>query len=184
MQVIKYDHETTFEDDFSHNKKGNRIKEGNICDKRLKSNCQVEGEDSVATTMQGAQGRSSKLYIIGDYLFCNAKIVSNRVQTKCRNSRQCRRYAYLEPQTLKVIKFTGEHFCIRDPDLKFQIQMENEMKELAAASAQGSKAKFREIYDTVCKKNPTAASRITFSRIYKSMVGWWRQANSNTNNQM
>ena len=182
MQVIKYDHETTFEDEFSHNKKGNRNKKGNVYDKRLKSNCPVKGEDSVATIMQGAQGRSSKLYIIGDYLFCNAKIVSNRVQTRCRNSQQCRRYAYLEPQTLKVIKFTGEHICIRDPDLKCQIQMENEMKELAAASAQGSKTKFREIYDTVCKKNPTAASRITFSRMYRSMAGWWRQANSKSNN--
>merc|ERR1719414_760641 len=59
-EEIKYDHETTFEDDFSHNKKGNRIKKGTVYDKRLKSNCQVEGEDSVATTMQGAQGRRSK----------------------------------------------------------------------------------------------------------------------------
>ena len=179
-QVINYD--TSFEDAPSQTKIGNRLRKRKVHDRRLKSNCPMVGEGSVATTIQGHQGRRSTLYIIGDYLYCHPKFVSNKVRTRCRNSKKCRRYAYLEPKTLKVIKFTGEHICISDPELKFQIQMESEMKELAAASPQGSKAKFREIYDTVCKKNPTAASRITFSRMYKAMDGRWRQANSSTIN--
>ena len=180
MQVI--DNEKSFEEARSQTKIGKRPRKRKVHDKRLKRSCPVEGEGSVATIIQGHQGRRSTLYIIGDYLFCHPKFASNKVRTRCHNSKQCRRYAYLEPKTLKVIKFTGEHICISDPELKFQIQMESEMKELAAASPQGSKAKFREIYDTVCKKNPTAASRITFSRMYKAMDGRWRQANSSTIN--
>ena len=178
MQVIDY--EKSFEDAPSQTKIGNQFREGKVHDKKLKSNCPVEIEGSVATTMQGTMGKRSTLFIIGDYLYCNPKFISNKLKTRCRN--KCRRYAYLEPKTLKVIKFTGEHICISDPELKFQIQMESEMKDLAAASPQGSKAKFREIYDNVCKKNPTAASRITFSRMYKAMHGRWRQANSSTIN--
>ena len=148
-------------------------------DGKFKNTSPVEGEGSVATTMHGTMGRYGKstMYIIGDYLYCHGKFVSDKVKTRCRNSKQCRRYAYLEPETLKVIKFTGEHICIKDPDLKFQIQMESKMKKLAEASG-GSKAGFREIYDTVCKMNPDVSSRITFSRMYKAMDNRWRRVNS------
>ena len=182
MQVIKSDYVESVEDAISQNKKVNKqekIKAYHRKDRRFKHSSPVEGEDSVATAMQGTMGRRSTLYIIGDYLYCHAKFVSNMVRTRCRNSKQCRRYAYLEPETLKVIKFTGEHICIKDPDLKFQIQMESEMKNLAEASS-GSKASFREIYDTVCKMNPVVASRITFSRMYKAMDIRWRRVNSTT----
>lgn len=171
MQVITSDYVESVEDAFSQNKKGNKRKKI-----RRIINSPIEGEGSVATTMQGTMGRRSTLFIIGDYLFCNGVLQCNKVKTRCRNS-NCRRRAYLEPETLEVIKFTGEHICIRDPDLKFQIQMESEMKNLAEASV-GSKASFREIYDTVCKKNPAVASRITFSRMYKAMDNRFRQANS------
>ena len=173
MQVITSDYVESVEDAFSQNKKGNKRKKI-----RRIINSPIEGEGSVATTMQGTMGRRSTLFIIGDYLFCNGVLQCNKVKTRCRNS-NCRRRAYLEPETLEVIKFTGEHICIRDPDLKFQIQMESEMKNLAEASV-GSKASYRKIYDTVCKKNPAVASRITFSRIYKAMDNRWRQANSTT----
>ena len=169
MQVIKSDYVESVA--FSQNKKGNKREKI-----RRIINSSTEGEGSIATTMQGTMGRRSTLFIIGDYLFCNGVLQCNKVKTRCRNS-NCRRRAYLEPETLEVIKFTGEHICVKDPDLKFQIQMESEMKNLAEASV-GSKASFREIYDTVCKKNPAVASRITFSRMYKAMDGRWRQANS------
>ena len=176
------DHEKSFADAPSQTKRGDIPRKVKAHDKRLKSNCPVEIEGSVATTMQGTMGRRSTLFIIGDYLYCNPKFIANKVKTRCRN--KCRRYAYMEPKTLRVIKLTGEHICILDPDLKFQIQMESEMKDLAAACTQGSKAKFKEIYDTVCNKNPAAASRITFSRMYKAMDGRWRQANPSTINKM
>ena len=175
MQVIKSDYVESVEDAYSHNKhrkrKARRTKE-----RRHLNNSPMDG--SIATPMQGSMGRRSTLFIIGDYLYCHGKLQANKVKTRCRNS-NCRRRAYLEPETLEVIKFTGEHICIRDPDLKFQIQMESEMKNLAEASV-GSKASFREIYDTVCKKNPAVALRITFSRMYKAMDNRWRQANSTT----
>ena len=177
MQVIKSDYVESVEDAYSHNKhrkrKARRTKE-----RRHLNNSPIEG--SIATPMQGSMGRRSTLYIIGDYLYCNGVLQSNKVKTRCRNSRQCRRYAYLEPETLRVIKFTGEHICIKDTDLKYQIQMESEMKELAESSVQGSKASFRKIYTSVCMKNPTVASRITFSRMYKAMDNRWRLANAST----
>ena len=175
MQVITSDYVESVEDAFPQNKKGNKRKKRKAREIRC---IPIEGEGSVATTMQGTMGRRSTLFIIGDYLFCNGVLQCNKVKTRCRNS-NCRRRAYLEPETLEVIKFTGEHICIRDPDLKFQIQMESEMKNLTEASV-GSKASYREIYNTVCKKNPAVASRITFSRIYKAMDNRWRQANSTT----
>ena len=134
---------------------------------------------SVAQTMQGSRGRKSTLYIIGDYLYCNGVLQANKVKMRCRNSKNCRSYAYLEPETLQVIRFSREHTCVKDPYLKLQIQMESEMKNLAEASV-GSKASFREIYDAVCERNPAVASRLTFSRMYKTMDGRWRQANSTT----
>ena len=155
-----------------------RIKPCGKEDARFRYSDPVEGEGSVATTMQGTVGSWSTLYIIGDYLYCNGSIRQDQVRTRCRYSKKCRRYAYLEAETLKVIKFTGEHSCLKDPDLRFQIQMESEMKERAVASAQASKASFREIYDTVCKKNPRVASRIAFPRMYKTMDLRWRRANS------
>ena len=183
-EVNKSDFVESVEDSFSESKKENKHKKMQPYhgkDGRFKNSTPIEGEGSIATTMHGPMGRygRSTLYIIGDYLYCHGKWVSDKVKTRCRNSKQCRRYAYLDPETLKVIKFTGgEHVCIRDPDLKFQIQMENEMKERARASAKGSKASFRKIYDTVCKKNTAVASRITFSRMYKAMDSNWRHANS------
>ena len=156
--------------------------------RKLRADCNRGKEDqiedplvgSVARTMQGSRGIKSTLYIIGDYLYCNGVLQSNKVKMRCRNSKNCRRYAYLEPETLQVIKFTREHTCVKDPYLRFQIQMENEMKEMAEASAQGSKTSFREIYDIVCKKYPVVAPRITFSRMYKVMDGRWRQFNPTT----
>ena len=185
MQVNKSDFVESVEDSFSESKKENKHKKMQPYhgkDGRFKNSTPVEGEGSIATTMYGSMGRNgrSTMYIIGDYLYCHGKLVLDKVKATCRNSKQCRRYAYLEPATLKVIKFTGEHVCIRDPHLRFQIQMENEMKEKAGASAEASKACFKKIYDTVCKKNPAVASRITFSRMYKAMDNRWRRANSTT----
>ena len=174
MQVIKSDYEESVEDTYSQSKEGNKHRKG----RRHINNTPMEG--SIATPMQGSMGRRSTLFIIGDYLYCHGKLQANKVKTRCRNSKQCRRYAYLEPETLRVIKFTGEHICIKDTDLKYQIQMESEMKELAESSVQGSKASFRKIYTSVCMKNPTVASRITFSRMYKAMDNRWRLANAST----
>ena len=132
---------------------------------------------TVAQTMQGRR-RGSTLYIIGDYLYSNGVLQNKKVKMRCRDLKNCISYAYLEPDTLKVIKFTREHTCIKDPYLKYQIQMENEMKEMAESNAQGSKDSFREIYNIVSKKNPEVASRISFWRMYKVMDGIWRQAKS------
>ena len=133
---------------------------------------------TVAQKMQGRRRGRSTLYIIGDYLYTNGVLQNNKLKMRCRDLKNCISYAYLEPDTLKVIKFTREHTCIKDPYLKFQIHMENEMKEMAETCAQGSKDSFREIYDTVCKKNPRVASRIAFPRMYKTMDLRWRRANS------
>ena len=120
---------------------------------------------SVATTTEGKKG--STLYIIGDYLYFNGILRSrNQLAVKCRNQKLgCRGRAILVQETLQVLKFKGEHTCIGDPHLRFQIQMESEMKELAETS-EGS---LRGIFNKVCRSNPAVAPRISFSRMYKSM---------------
>ena len=72
---------------------------------------------------------------------------------------------YLEPITLQVLKFTGNHSCPKDPDMKYQIQMETEMKELAETTSDNLK----EIYKSVCQKNPAIAPRIPYRRICTAM---------------
>ena len=148
--------------------------------KKLLSICKPEDPlvGTVAQKMQGRRRGRSTLYIIGDYLYTNGVLQNNKLKMRCRDLKNCISYAYLEPDTLKVIKFTREHTCIKDPYLKFQIHMENEMKEMAETCAQGSKDSFKEIYDIVCKKNQEVSSRISFSRMYKVMDGIWRQAKS------
>ena len=94
---------------------------------------------TVAQKMQGRRRGRSTLYIIGDYLYTNGVLQNNKLKMRCRDLKNCISYAYLEPDTLKVIKFTREHTCIKDPYLKFQIHMENEMKEMGNEPFKGSR---------------------------------------------
>ena len=120
---------------------------------------------SVATTTEGKKG--STLYIIGDYLYFNGIPRSgNKLAVKCRNQKLgCRGRAILKSETLQVLRFKGEHTCIGDPHLRFQIQMESEMKELAETTTDSC----RGIFNRVCRSNPAIAPRISFSRMYKAM---------------
>ena len=87
----------------------------------------------------------------------------------CRNYKggpiQCKARAILDPEKLQVIKFFGEHECVADPDLKYQIRMETEMKALAETSADS----LRDIFDRVCRKSPSVAQRLSFERMKSGM---------------
>ena len=118
----------------------------------------------------GPKGRRTTLYIIGDYLYVNGCVPSeNLLRTRCRHYHNgpipCRASAIIDRMTLEVIKMTGSHSCFKDPDMKFQIQMETEMKELAATTPYDLK----DIYDRVCQKNPSMAIRIPYKRICVTM---------------
>ena len=125
---------------------------------------------SVAQTMRGSRGRKTTLYIIGDYLYLKGVLQPNNVfRARCRHfkngSHPCKASAYMEPITLRVLKFTGQHSCVKDPDMKLQIQMETEMKELAETTSDNLK----DIYIRVCERNPSIALRIPYRRICTAM---------------
>ena len=118
----------------------------------------------------GPKGRRTTLYIIGDYLYVNGFVQSDsQLRARCRHYHNgaipCRASALIDRTTLEVIKMTGSHSCLKDPDMKFQIQMETEMKELAATTSYDLK----DIYERVCQKNPSMAIRIPYKRICVTM---------------
>ena len=80
---------------------------------------------SVAQTMKGNRSGKATLYIIGDYLYTNGTLQpNNMLRSICRNFRTgsipCKACAYIEPVTLQVLKFTGNHTCAKDPDMKIR----------------------------------------------------------------
>ena len=138
-----------------------------------KENISLTG--SVATTMESRNStklRRSIMYIIGDYLY-------NKQSQRCRNdgskvlhlqcsnySYQCKARVHIDADTLKVLKFRWMHCCSRDPDLKFQIKMENEMKNLAETT----KDSLKDIFNKVCLNNPVIGNRIEYKKIYNNML--------------
>ena len=131
---------------------------------------------SFATTMEGRNGKNSTYYVLGDYLYCNYIITArNLLLVRCIHYKidlKCKGHAYLERESLQIVRFTGEHSCVKDPDLKYEIQMETEMKELAETTSES----FRDIYNRVCLKNPTIAKRISFDKISGGMKGRRKKA--------
>ena len=119
--------------------------EGNINQQMMERKKQEEKENpsligSLAKTMEGRNStfrRKSTLYIFGDYSYVkdglNCEEYGSQVLLlRCSSSqRQCIGRAHIDQETLKVLKFSWTHSCTRDPDLKFQLQMENEMENLA-----------------------------------------------------
>ena len=137
-----------------------------------KENCSLIG--SVAKTMEGRNStfrRKSTLYIIGDFLYVKDGLNyendgSKVLLLRCSSSqRQCIGRAHIDQETLKVLKFPCAHNCTKDPDMKIQIQMEKEMKNLAETTTDG----FRDIFDKVCLKNPSMAARFEYSKTYERM---------------
>ena len=151
-----------------------------------RSDIQEEGDEtnlsktligSVATALEGRRGRTSTLYNIGDYLYSNGtprcSYGINVIMLACVNNKlHCKGRAHVEQESLQVLKLIGEHSCERDRDLKYQIQMETEMKELAETT----KDSYKDIYNRVCLKNPAMKSRIEFSRMCYSMESRRRAA--------
>ena len=175
-EVMEPYYEEPVENAYLQNRRAHVIKK--VC-KRKKGNLMNKDPlvGSIALTMKGNRRGKSTLYIIGDHLYFNGTLQPNNVlRAKCRNFRTgsitCKACAYIEPETLQVLKFTGKHSCGNDPDLKFQIQMETEMKELAETT----KDNLKDIYKMVCLKNPAIAQRIPYNRMCKSMDRRRREA--------
>ena len=121
---------------------------------------------SVAQTMKGSRHRNSTIYVIGDYLYMKYDIRGETLGARCRNYRMpCKAWANLEPDTLRVIELKRKHTCVKDPGLKYQIQMETEMKELAETTEKS----FSEIFNEVCAKYAPIAPRISFDNMCATM---------------
>ena len=125
---------------------------------------------SLAKTMEGRNStfrRKSTLYIFGDYSYVkdglNCEEYGSQVLLlRCSSSqRQCIGRAHIDQETLKVLKFPWTHSCTSDPYLKFQLQMENEMENLAETTEDS----FRDIFNKVCLKHPSVATRIKFYKV-------------------
>ena len=130
--------------------------------------------DSVAKTIEGRNStprRRSTYYIIGDYLYNSGGRKYNygeghALHLRCISfSGQCKGMVHIDADTLKVLRFRQMHCCPRDPDLKFQIQVENEMKNLAETTRHN----LRNIFKKVCLKNPVIGKRIEYQNIYNTM---------------
>ena len=96
-----------------------------------------EARDRFATTIKGF--RDSTHYVIDHYSYIKHRIRGKTLNTRCRYFRynQCRAKAFLEPDTLRVIKLNGVHTCrqriikISKPSLKSIQGVETEMKKQA-----------------------------------------------------
>ena len=129
---------------------------------------------SVAKTIEGRNStprRRSTYYIIGDYLYNSGGRKYNHgeghaLHLECISfSGQCKGMVHIDADTLKVLRFRQMHSCPRDPDLKFQIQVENEMKKLAETTTDSLK----DIYKKVCIKNPVIGKRIEYKNIWHAL---------------
>ena len=78
---------------------------------------------------------------------------------------RCPCRAYLNQETLQVVKVVGEHSCDQDPEWTTQLCMETEMKQLAATTSYS----LRDIFDIVGQRDPAIASRISLERIFAAM---------------
>ena len=114
-------------------------------------------------------------YIIGDYIYRQTAYARGINHTKdgskllvvvCSSTyNMCKGRAFIDPETMKVIKFTSLHSCTRDPDRKFQIEMESEMKHLADTTTDSP----REIFNRISKKHPSVAAKMEFHRCSEMM---------------
>ena len=121
-----------------------------------------------ATTIESRRSNPKKkvlLWVVGDYLYKKADFneKGNALHLECYGfSGQCKGRVHVDADTSKVLKFRQMHSCPRDPDLKVQIQMENEMKKLAETT----KDDFKDIFRQVCLQNPTIGKRIQYKSIW------------------
>ena len=128
-----------------------------------------DNEDAnFATTIEGRR-EGSTLYIIGDHIFIKQRISYQKLYVRClyfkKDPSRCRSCAYIEPESLRIVRVKGTHTCNPDPEWTEQIKMETEMKQLAATTNDS----LRDIFDRVGSKNSTIAARISFDRISASM---------------
>ena len=133
----------------------------------MKENTLLVG--SVANRIEG-RNKGTYNYIIGDYIYAKEQSWggifhrndgSKVLVVSCSSAyKQCKGRAHIDPETLKVLKFLRLHSCTRDPYRRVQIQMESEMKSLAETTTDG----LRDIYDRVCRKNPSMEARMEFSK--------------------
>ena len=125
----------------------------------------------IGTVARRIEGRNRGYnYIIGDYIYVKDSICvradeSKMLWLKCSTNRsnrpiQCKGRAWVDPETLEVIKLPCLHSCRRDPDRKFQMEMENEMRRLAETTSDSPK----DIYDCVCLEYPSMASKLEFRK--------------------
>ena len=136
---------------------------------------QRENTQLIGSIAQKMEYRGHFIYIIGDYIYSkvtygrdlggNTQVFYTRqdgsklLMLGCRTPyKQCKGRAHIDFETMKVIKFPRLHSCTRDPDKKFQIQMEIEMKGLADTTKDSPRA----IYNRVCQKNPSAAAKMEY----------------------
>ena len=153
--------------------------ESNLIQKKIDRKKQQQEENnsllgSVAKTTEARNStprRRSRVYIVGDYLYRKADECKNDdghvLHLECSGfSGQCKGRVHIDANTLKVIKFRQMHSCTKDPDHKFQIQMENEMKNLAETT----KDDLKNIYNKVCLKNPRIGKRIVYKEFYNSLL--------------
>ena len=172
-QVMESYHEEPVEETHSQNRGIIKLQRKIKANRKRKTGDLIQDPlvGSVAKTMQGSRGRKSCLYIIGDFLYLKGVLQTNNLlRARCRNFKTgpipCKASVSIEPITLQVIKFTGRHSCVKDPGMKYQIQMETEMKELAETTRDS----FKAIYKRVSLKNPAIARRIPYERICKAMI--------------
>ena len=113
---------------------------------------------------------NSTLYVIGDYLYSKFKfgefVNGKMLDIRCRHYRApCKAKATLEQDTLRIIEVRGKHSCVKDPGLKYQVQMKSEMEELAETTNKS----FKEIFFEVCAKYAPNAPKISFDKMSAAM---------------
>ena len=152
------------------------FQEPNFIQMKIERRKQEEKENksligTVATTMESRHSNPKKkvlLWVVGDYLYKKADFSEkgNALHLECYGfSGQCKGRVHIDADTSRVLKFRQLHSCPRDPDLKLQIQMENEMKNLAGTT----NIPLKDIYHQVCLKNPTIGKKIERKNMYNNL---------------
>ena len=118
-----------------------------------------------AEEMEG-QRKNSKVYAIGDHLYCLEKKYKGLLIVKCTHyKKSCKGRAHVEEHSLRVVEVRGDHTCNQELTLKVRLEMESKMKMLASTTGDS----IRKIFDDVSLENPTVAAEIPFPRLESVM---------------
>ncbi|XP_011706466.1 PREDICTED: uncharacterized protein LOC105461653, partial [Wasmannia auropunctata] len=102
--------------------------------------------------------KDTVIYIYDGYVYYADSRYDNIFRCNTRRTTRCRGSAMLQDNNVQVLQ---EHNHQKTPFIKLQIEMKDEMLRLSRETCIG----FKEIFDSVCRRNPNVAQYLSFPSI-------------------